>query len=281
MTAQSFTICPTGGGVGAFVEGLDLTGEISAETTEGLKRSLGEHGVLFFRQQHLSPEQHIAFAQGFAPININRFFTPVDGHPAIAEVCKEPDHNRNIGGFWHTDHTYDDEPAMGSILLAKEVPGSGGDTIFANMYSAYDTLSEGLKETLGTMRAVHSSRHAFGAQTHYHKEANGRFHNPEAATQDVVHPVIITHPISGRKALYVNRAFTVSFDGWTVEESQPLLDMLYAHGAKMEHTFRFSWEEGSIAFWDNRASWHYALNDYPGQRRLMHRITVEGVALNA
>jgi taurine dioxygenase len=281
MSAQSFTIRPSGGGVGAFVEGIDLTGEISTETSEGLKRSLGEHGVLFFRGQPLSPEQHIAFAEGFAKININRFFTPVEGFPAIAEVRKEPDHTRNIGGGWHTDHTYDEEPAMGSILLAKEVPQSGGDTMFANMYSAYDTLSDGLKETLGTMRAVHSSRQAFGAEARYRNETNGRLLNAEAATQDSVHPVCITHPISGRKALYVNRAFTVRFDGWTEEESQPLLNMLYAHGAKMEHTFRFSWEEGSMAFWDNRASWHYALNDYPGQRRLMHRITVEGVSLSA
>ncbi|NKC14282.1 MAG: TauD/TfdA family dioxygenase [Gammaproteobacteria bacterium] len=279
MVERNLTISPTGGGVGAFVEGIDIAAGLDAPSVAALRSGLGEYGVLFFRGQHLRPEQHIRFAEQFADINVNRFFKAVDGYARVAEVRKEPDQSRNIGGAWHTDHTYDVKPAMGSILLAKEVPESGGDTLFANMYSAYESLSDGLQQTLAGLKAVHTSRHAFGAQARYHRDMNGRLGNPQAATQDAVHPVVITHPISGRKALYVNQAFTVRFDGWTQEESKPLLEMLYAHGARPEHTYRFSWKPGSIAFWDNRASWHYALNDYHGQRRLMHRITLEGEAL--
>lgn len=200
----------------------------------------------------------------------------------IAEVRKEPDQQKNIGGSWHTDHSYDLAPAMGSILYAREVPDSGGDTLFASMYLAYEALSDGLKETLEGLNAVHSSRHVFGHKTEYTGDGGykGRYNNPELATQDAVHPVIIRHPDSGRKALYVNPGFTLRFEGWTDEESKPLLNYLYQHAVRPEFTCRFKWQNGSIAFWDNRATMHYALNDYQGQRRLMHRITVEGVPLS-
>lgn len=268
-------------GVGAYISGCDISERLTSGVIEELRQALGNYGVLFFHDQNLTPEQHIAFAEGFGKININRFFQPVDGYPMIAEVRKEPEHKINIGGSWHTDHSYDVEPALGSILLARETPANGGDTLFANMYSAYESLSDGMKAMLETMQGVHSSRHRFGATTSYAKGHEGRFSNSDAATQDSVHPVVIRHPISGRKALYVNDGFTIRFDGWTNEESKPLLDYLYAHAARPEFTHRFSWRPGSIAFWDNRATWHYALNDYPGQLRVMHRITVEGVALTA
>jgi taurine dioxygenase len=171
---------------------------------------------------------------------------------------------------------------LGSILLAREVPPRGGDTLFACMAQAYEALSDGLKKTLEGMRAVHSSRHVFGAKANYlQSDIRGRLGNTEAATQDAVHPVVVRHPESGRKVLYVNSSFTVRFEGWTAQESAPLLKFLYEHAARPEFTTRFVWREGSIAFWDNRATWHYALNDYQGERRLMHRITVEGVPLAA
>ena len=212
-------------------------------------------------------------------ININRFFAKVDGYEQIAEVKKDPDQEINIGGAWHTDHSYDQIPAMGSILLARETPKTGGDTLFANMYKAYESLSDGLKGTLESMNACHSSRHVFGAHAGYAEASNQRIGNPELATQDAIHPVIITHPESKRKALYVNPEFTVNFEGWTKEESKPLLNYLTEHTTKSENITRFKWEPGSIAFWDNRCTWHFALNDYPGEKRLMHRITVEGSAL--
>ena len=265
--------------LGAEIEGVDLARLRDAEF-EQIRAAFVEHGVIFFHGQEITPEHHIAFAERWGEININRFFTPVEGHPNIAEVRKEPDQKANIGGGWHTDHSYDDAPAMGSILLAREVPETGGDTLFAGMGAAFDALSDGLKETLQRLRAVHSSRHIFGARSAATKGAAGRFHNAEQATQDVVHPVVVRHPDTGRRLLYVNPAFTTGIDGWTQEESQALLQFLYAHAAKPEFHYRFSWKKGSIAFWDNRATWHFALNDYPGQRRLMHRITVEGVPLS-
>ena len=283
MSAMS--VEPSGGGVGAFVAGLDLNEGIGSEDVSALKEALGEYGVLFFRDQNITPEKHIAFAAQFSKININRFFTPVADYPMIAEVRKEPDQTENIGGGWHTDHSYDLDPVMGSILLARETPPTGCDTLFANMYSAHETLSDGLKRTLAGLRAVHSSRHVFGAQAERFKDTDNdigdRLGNADAATQDSVHPVVIAHPISGRKVLYVNPGFTVGIDGWTKEESRGLLEMLYEHAKRPEHAYRFQWRPGSIAFWDNRATWHYAVNDYHGARRLMHRITLDGVALAA
>lgn len=284
MGTAELTIEPSGGGVGAMVSGIDLGRDVSDNVAGALRQALGEHGVLFFRDQTLSPERHIALAESFGPINVNRFFAHVDGYDQIAEVRKEPAQTANIGGGWHTDHSYDVEPALGSILVARELPPRGGDTVFANMYAAYDSLSDGLKRTLDNLKAVHSSRHVFGADARYRRESSdlaGRLGNPAAALQDAVHPAVIRHPISGRRALYVNPGFTLRFDGWTVQESEPLLRFLYAHAAKPEHTFRFQWTPGSVTFWDNRATWHYALNDYQGARRLMHRITIEGEALAA
>jgi len=280
-TQQTIGVRAASDALGAEVDGIDLSLPVSPKARGDLLRALGQHGVLFFRDQHLSPEQHIAFANAIGEINVNRFFGAVDGHPQIAEVRKEPDQRVNIGGGWHTDHSYDEIPALGSILYAKEVPTHGGDTLFASMYAAYDALSDGLKETLSGLRAVHSSRHVFGARTDRPADLQGRIGNAEAATQDAIHPVVIRHPISGLQALYVNPGFTLRFDGWTTAESKPLLGYLYAHAVKPEFTYRFQWRPGSIAFWDNRATWHYALNDYHGKRRLMHRITLEGEALSA
>ena len=271
-------------GVGAYIGGIDLDRDISDAALASMRQTLGDYGVLFFRDQNLSPEGHIKMAERFGGINVNRFFGHVEGYPQIAEVRKEPEQRSNIGGNWHTDHSYDEIPAMGSILVARELPNRGGDTVFANMFSAFESLSDGLKETLMGLRAVHSSRHVFGDKSRYQTENSDlgdRLGNTDAARQDAVHPVVIRHPISGRRALYINSGFTTHFDGWTAAESQPLIDYLVRHATRPEHIHKFCWQPGSIAFWDNRATWHYAINDYHGQRRLMHRITVQGDALAA
>ena len=269
-------VVPVSGGVGVEVHNVDIKSGIDSGTFDELRAAFVEHGLIFLRDQDITPDEHIAFAERWGEININRFFPRLDGYDQIATVTKEPDQTTNIGGGWHTDHSYDHVPAMGSILIARETPPVGGDTLFACMYTAYDTLSDGLKQTLEDMKAVHSSRHIFGEQSSYRDTMKDRFSNPEDATQDAVHPVVITHPESGRKALYVNPGFTLHFDGWTATESKPLLDYLYTHAVQLEHTTRFQWAPGSIAFWDNRCTWHYALNDYHGTRREMHRITIEG-----
>ena len=277
---SNILINPTSGSMGVEIHNVDLSNELSDSLFSEIRETFIEHGLIFFRDQELTPDDHLRFAKRWGEININRFFAKVEGYDQIAEVKKDPDQKINIGGAWHTDHSYDQIPAMGSILLAKETPKIGGDTLFANMYRAYETLSNGMKKTLETMKACHSSRHVFGAHTGYAEASNQRISNPELATQDAIHPVIITHPESKRKALYVNPEFTVNFEGWTVEESKPLLDYLTEHTTQQENTTRFQWKPGSIAFWDNRCTWHFALNDYPGETRLMHRITVEGSALS-
>jgi taurine dioxygenase len=281
MDYKEIEVTPQSAALGAVISGVDLSKEPSKHAMAELEDAFGRYSVIFFRDQNLTPQQHIALAERWGAINVNRFFKPLDGYPQIAQVIKEASQKENIGGTWHTDHSYDLIPAMGSMLYAREVPTVGGDTLFSSMYLAYQALSEDMKKMLADLKAWHSSRHAFGySVTDSEHYEDGRLANPGQATQDALHPVVLTHPLTGRKALYVNADFTVRFDNWTVEESQPILDLLYAHGARQEFTCRFHWEPGSIAFWDNRATWHYAMNDYQGHRRIMHRITVEGVALN-
>ena len=281
---KTITVSPLSPVIGGEISGADIAAGISDEQFAEIRQAFIDYGVIFLRDQDISPDQHIEFARRWGEINVNRFFHPVDTHPLIAEVLKEPEQKANIGSAWHTDHSYDQLPAMGSILYAREVPSVGGDTMFASMYAAYETLSDGMKRMLRSMNAEHSSRHVFGEAAYIDvdpEDVGDRLGNTAAATQDSVHPVVIKHPLSGRPALYVNGDFTVKFEGWSKAESQPLLDFLYAHASQHEFSCRFRWQQGSMAIWDNRATHHLALNDYHGERRLMHRITLEGVALEA
>jgi taurine dioxygenase len=207
MTYQHIRVEPLSTALGAEIGGVDLGAPLGEPVLAEIRHAFGEYGVVFFRDQRLTPEQHVAFARHFGGIEVNRFFAALPGYPMIAEVRKEPDQRQNIGNGWHTDHSYDLAPAMGSMLYAREVPATGGDTLFASMYAAYDALSDGLKATLESLRALHSSRHVFGAEAHARRgDLKGRIGNPELATQDAVHPVVIRHPETGRKALFVNRA---------------------------------------------------------------------------
>ena len=273
------------GGVGAEITGVDLR-TVSANDLNAIQDAFADHGVIFFRDQSLTEEDHIAFAERFGPININRFFAAHPKHPEIAMVAKDVGDTDNIGGGWHTDHSYDEIPALGSVLVARELPASGGDTRFASMYRAWETLPEDLKREIEGKRAIHSARHVFGRQAEsYYSQSDagkGRIGNAGAADTltDVSHPIVITHPLSGKKALYVNPAFTIGIEGMEDEPARALLQRLYAHAMNADHVHQFSWKPGSVAFWDNRSTWHWALNDYQGQRRVMHRITIEGQPLN-
>ncbi len=266
-------------GCGALVTGIDLA-KAGQHEVDLLRQALFEHGVLFFRDQSLTQEQHIALAERFAPIDINRFFPADADYPQIAKVEKTEEQTSNIGGGWHTDHSYDLEPAMGSILVARQLPDKGGDTLFADMYGAYESLDDDLKAKLKTMRAVHSTAQVFGAAGAYaggdQDALGGHTDLPET-----LHPVVIRHPGSGKSALYVNPAFTMHFEGMTREESLPLLQQLYVAAIDPARVTTFKWQPGSVAIWDNRASWHFAKNDYHGQYRLMHRITMAGCGLEA
>lgn len=271
-------IRPLTGGLGAEIFGADI--KEAAQFAE-IRAAFAKHSVIVLRDQSASLEDHLEFARRFGPINVNRFFKPVEGHPEIATVLKEKDQKQAVGEDWHTDHSYDQVPAMGSILHAIEMPPYGGDTLFVSMAAAYEALSEPMRRFLDGLTAVHSSRHAFGAATKDSEAAkSGRLGNAEAATQDARHPVVITHPLSGRRGLFVNPVFTTHIEGLTTEESTAILSMLYEHCQQPEFQCRVRWREGDITMWDNRATWHKAINDYHGFRRLMHRVTVEGVALS-
>lgn len=260
------------GALGAEITQTDLNILMSDGFTS-LRDALFEHGVLVIRDQSLTPDAHIALAERFGTIDINRFFTPVASHPNIAEVRTAPDMKRVIGGTWHTDHSYDPAPAMCSILAALVLPPYGGDTLFASMTVAYEGLSEGFKETLKSLKAVHSD--SSFAQSNVGIDADDT-----AFRAPTVHPVVIAHPATGAPCLYVNGDFTTQFEGWTPEESAPLLTMLYAHATRPEYTCRIAWRPGSVAIWDNRLVQHFACADYAGHARLMHRITVEGQTLS-
>lgn len=270
---------PLTGALGAEIIGADVR---DPAQFDAIFRAFVDHSVIAIRDQDITPDDQIAFAERFGPINVNRFFARVPGHDKIAMVLKEADQTRAIGEGWHTDHSYDVAPAMCSILHCIETPEVGGDTMFSSMTAVFEGLSEGLKDTLRGLKAWHSSRHAFGNTTAQDEaKQTGRIGNPELANQDSLHPVVIRHPLSGRETLYVNPAFTTRIDGWTEQESTPLLTFLYNQCALPEYTCRVRYRPGTISIWDNRATWHKAVNDYHGHRRLMHRITVEGPTLDA
>ena len=266
--------------VGTFVSGVNLR-KLTTGEFEAIRQKFFETGVLFFRDQDMEPEDHIAFAERWAEIDINRFFTPHDGFLQIAMVVKEPDETHNVGGGWHTDHSYDQIPAMGSILRAIDLPETGGDTLFAGMAAAYDGLDDETKSEIEGLKATHSSRHIFGSGATEAEAVGSRFKNADKATQDAVHPIVLSHPETGRKGLYVNAAFTTGIVDMDIKEARLLLGRLYAHCVNEAFHYRFSWKPGSIAMWDNRSTWHWALNDYHGMRREMHRITLKGVPLAA
>jgi taurine dioxygenase len=271
-------ITPMSAHVGAEVTGAQLAALDSAGI-DALKVALFTHGVLHIRDQDLTPEQHIAFAKRWGGIDVNNFFPANGGWPEIAEVRKAEEQKTNIGGGWHTDHSFDQIPAMGSILVARELPPVGGDTLFASMGAAYESLSDGLKATLRGLRAVHSADHVYSPTGYYAQTDMASDLKGQDVRTRAVHPVVIKHPVTGRALLYINYAFTLHFEGWTVEESAPLLAYLYEVGRRDEFHCRIAWQPGSVAIWDNRSTWHLAMNDYHGYRRLMHRITMSGVAL--
>jgi len=270
-------IIPCDGPFGVEIQDLDLR-DITDQQLEDCRAAQRDHGVIFFRDQNLDCDGHIAMAERFGEIVINRFFERVDGYPKIAMVRKEPHHQTAVGQNWHTDHSYDQAPAKGSILYAREVPSQGGDTLFINMHQVFESLSDGLKHTLRGLQALHSSRHSFGMATAEAKDE--RYHSAEQATQDSIHPVVISHPESGQPVLYVNPEFTTGFAGWSPEESASLLSYLYQVASRPQNILRFNWRKDSIAFWDNRATWHSAVNDYPAERRIMHRITLAGSTIH-
>ena len=260
------------GALGAEIEAVDLAARLSPEAVAEIRRAFLEHQVIFFRDQPLTPAQFMAFARRMGRPIEYPFVKGIEGFAEVIEVKKLEHERQNFGGIWHSDTAYLAEPPMGSMLLAREVPPYGGDTEFASQYAAYEALSEGMRRLLDDLKAVNASSKADATRT---REDLTR--QKEIVAEYVAeHPVVRTHPETGRKALYVNVGHTVRFSGMTEEESAPLLAFLFRHQVRPEFTCRFQWRAGSLAFWDNRCTQHNPVNDYHGHRRVMHRVTLAG-----
>jgi taurine dioxygenase len=273
--SASFKVEPIAGALGAEIHGVDLARDLSEQTVAAIRRAWLEHLVLFFRDQDLPPARFLAFARRFGEPIEYPFVKGLDEAPEIIPVLKLESERVNFGGIWHSDTAYLAVPPMASMLVAREVPPAGGDTEFANMYLAYETLSDGMKRLLQGLVAVNSSAAADVSRTREDRLKDSA--RADARKEySAAHPVVRVHPETGRRALYVNVAHTVRFDGMTEEESAPILRYLYRHQVRPELTCRFRWRPGSLAFWDNRCAQHNAINDYQGHRRLLHRITLAG-----
>lgn len=257
--------------IGAEIRGVDLRRQ-TPELHEALKIALAQNGVIFLRDQDITPEQHAELAYGFGkPFDRTDPNTATRGYSFMGTVSKTEDEVDNIGNAWHIDQTYQQDPPNATILVAREIPERGGDTLFASMAACYDALSPGLQAVLDGLKAVHNNQAVIARS----KRLQGR-----QALPDVVHPVVIRNPITGRKSLYITDGYTRHFVGWTEAESRALIDYLLVFGQKPEFQVRWKWSPGAIAIWDNTQVWHYATNDYHGRRRFMDRITVSSFSVD-
>jgi taurine dioxygenase len=275
MHAMTFQIKRLSGALGAEIMGLDLGDGLSADQAAAVRAIFLAHGVIFVRDQPMTPAQYMAFAQAMGEPVEYPFVKGLDDFPHIIEVKKLAHEKHNFGGIWHSDTTYLAEPPMGSMLLAREVPPYGGDTLFACQYAAFEGLSDTMQRLLTGLRGVSSSAKADVSKTREDRlKTDGKSSAPESYSQS--HPIVRTHPETGRKALYVNVAHTAGIEGLSTAESAPLLEFLFQHQIKPEFTCRWTWTPGALAFWDNRCVQHNPVNDYHGHKRLMHRITLKG-----
>jgi taurine dioxygenase len=266
-------VAPIAGALGAEIAGVDLSQPLPDEILAEVRQAWLNHLVIFFRGQKLTPAQLLAFAQRFGDPMEYPHLKGLPEFPLITPVVKLENERVNFGGIWHSDTSYLERPPMASMLYAIEIPPYGGDTLFANQYLAYEALSGELRKRLDTLVGINSSLKADASRT---REDRLRAAGVESKVLIGEHPVIRTHPETGRKALYVNVGHTTHFKGMTEEESRPLLGFLFRHQIQPEFTCRFRWEPGSLAFWDNRCAQHNAVNDYQGFRRVMHRVTLAG-----
>jgi len=274
MAANGFEVRRLSGALGAEVLGVDLA-DAGDNVVAEIRKVWLDHGVIFFRDQDLPPTKFLSVAKKFGEVVEYPFVKGIDGFPEIIPVVKLEHETKNFGGIWHSDTAYLDEPPAGTMLIAREVPPYGGDTLFASGALAYETLSDGMKGMLDGLIAVNHSAKADVTRTREDRVRDGG--KTEAKKEYISeHPVVRTHPETGRKALYVNVGHTVRFKDMTEEESAPLLNYLFQHQVRPEFTCRFSWRVGSMALWDNRCVLHNPVNDYHGYRRVMHRITLAG-----
>jgi len=269
-------ISPLAGALGAEITGVDLL-KLDAKGWQDIQRAFLQYAVLAIRGQQLEPADIMRVSAKFGEPCHYPFVTGMDGFPFIFEVVKEPEETKNFGGAWHSDTSYLKQPPLATLLYAVETPSHGGDTLFANTAAAYDALSDGLRKVLDTLVGVNSAELKYGGgRSAMHRKIGGmKVHDTDNADQYVSeHPVVRTHPDTGRKALYASRSHTTHFKGMTEEESAPLLNYLSQHQTRPEFTCRVRWAPGTLTVWDNRCTQHNAVNDYHGQRRRMRRLTV-------
>ena len=270
------------GPVGAVISGVDLSQDLEKETLKEIHQAWLKHHIVFFRDQNLTPPQQAAFGELFGELDTYPFMKSVESHPNVIPIIKEPETKINFGGAWHVDTTYKEKPPIATMLYAIEVPQSGGDTLFADATQAYKDLSEGMRNTLSSMTGVYTPRMVHGSGGGYDSKAMKKELGPsyggneEFAESEVEHPLIRTHEETGVKSIYCSKPHTHRIRGWTHQESQPIFSFLTKHLTQEKYVTQFKWEKGSLAMWDNRCVFHNALNDYPGERRHMHRVTIKG-----
>jgi taurine dioxygenase len=277
--AEGIAVRPLAGALGAEIEGPDLA-KLSDAAFAAIHRALLDHGVVFFRNQVLSRAAQLAFARRFGEPEVHPIANGMDEHPEVIRVRKPAGETAFFGTSWHTDNSFFEKPSALTILYGEEVPPTGGDTLFASMERAYEALSPPMRAFLDPLRAVHSASTAYDPRTtgaaKYRGETAITYTFSERIYEEVEHPVVRTHPETGRRSLYVNAMFTQRIVGLHPNESEGLLGMLHAHATRPEFTCRFRWEPGSVAVWDNRCLQHYAIDDYRDFERLMYRVTVAG-----
>ncbi len=275
MTNSPMSVHPLTPAIGAVINGVDLSLELADSTVEGIRKAFLKHQVVFFNQQNLTPKSLVRIALRFGEIGYYPFVEGMKNFPEVVEVEKKANEKVNFGGLWHTDTSYLQEPPLGSLLYAVDVPAIGGDTLFSNMYLAYDALSDKMKNILEGLKGVNSAEKPDAALGRTHRIAE-KPKQTDAIVTTSSHPLVRTHPETGKKALYCSAAHTMNIEGMTPAESTPILNYLYSIQQREEFTCRFHWKLGSLAFWDNRAAQHNALNDYHGDRRMMYRVTLKG-----
>lgn len=277
---ETIRVTPEASGFGAVVEGIDLSRPLAEPVRQEMLRAWAEHAVLSFPRQALSLEALEAATLQFGPFGADPFIKPMDGHPNVLELRREPDEKAtNFGAGWHSDWSFQPEPPAATLLHARVVPPVGGDTLFADCAAAYDALSPAMKDLLAPLRAVHSASRAYGTQGVFARETEKRTMqivvSPEA-DKTHAHPLVRTHPVSGRKALFVSPVYTVGIEGMTPEESQAILGFLFKHMTQDAFIFRHRWAKDTLLIWDNRRTVHFAEGGYDGHLRVMHRTTVAG-----
>jgi taurine dioxygenase len=277
MRNSQIEVRPIAGTIGAEIHNVDVSQELDEATIGDIRKALLDHCVIFFRDQKLDAERHKAFTRRFGKIFIHPNYKGMQADAEIITLTREPGDKKIVGEDWHADTTMMPEPPMGAILYGVEVPPYGGDTLFANQAQAYEALSEGMKKMLAGVKAIHSDRKVAGPAANKNAFRATKVREDADWRETVsVHPVVVAHPETGRKQLYVNASYTIGFEGMTEEESKPLLDYLLDHGHRPEFTCRFRWDTGSIAFWDNRICKHLAIHDAGPFRRVMRRTQIAG-----